>query len=604
VVDSSTDRLLSGLTEAQRQAVTCEARTLCVVAGAGSGKTTVLTRRVAWHVRTGAAEPDHVLVVTFTRKAAVELRQRLRVLGVGPGITAATFHAAAFAQLRRHWADRGQTAPAVLADPERLVGRVLEEEGLHDQALVPLVCAEISWASARGLGPAQYLHQADSNHRRTGLGAEQMAAVLERYDAEKRRRRVVDLDDLVVRAAELLEGDPAAAVAVRWQVQHLFVDEFQDVNPAQWRLLEAWRHGRPDLCVVGDPRQAVYAWNGSDPSLLARLPSLVPDVVTVRLEENHRSSPQIVAAAAALLAVEGGDGSAVPEAVGDDDVPPVVWGFEDEESEADAVARWLRGTRRPGHPWAHHAVLARTHARLEPVAAALERAAIPYRHAGNRGRPPAVRVVLRALRALGSSVPARSALVEAVAELRASSRADGLGLDLDPAATHLGRLVDEHAVDDPRPTVGSFLAWLAANRGAADLAEGALGDSHGEGANPSGGDSGSDAVTLATFHQAKGLEWPAVAVIGVEDGTVPIVYATSTDALAEERRLLYVAVTRAESLLWCSWAAASTTKEGRRRRPSPLLAPLRAAVAHHGPVQPEVALARLGDLRARLAAAG
>jgi DNA helicase-2/ATP-dependent DNA helicase PcrA len=617
MVDRSTERLLAGLTDPQRLAVTSEAGSLAVVAGAGSGKTTVLTRRVAWRVHSGSADPVHVLVVTFTRKAAVELRQRLWALGVGAGVTAATFHAAAFAQLRRHWADRGQPPPAVLADPARLLSRLLDETGVGDPGLVPAVRAELSWARARGLGPEQYAEHAGRTRRSTALPVEQLAQVLERYDAEKRRRRVVDLDDLVLRCTELLEADPAAAAAVRWQVQHVFVDEFQDVNPAQWRLVEAWRHGRDDLCVVGDPRQAIYAWNGSDPALLARLPALVPGIVTVRLDDNHRSSPQIVAAAGALLSADGADARTLPQAVRDDGEPPVLWGFDDEEAEADALARWLRSTRRPGHPWAHQAVLARTHARLEPVAAALDRAGIPYVHAGSRGQPAALRAVLAELRSARSSGPVRSALVEALGQLAEAHRDDATRpperVTLDRVAAQLGRLVDEHAVDEPRPTVGSFLAWLAANRGATDLDPGPLRGAGSQAAGTSdtaagpdeGGTEACDAVTLATFHQAKGLEWPTVAVVGLEEGTVPIVHATSSETLAEERRLLYVAVTRAESRLWCSWAAVSSSTRGaRRRRPSPLLGPLRAVLAEQAPLQPDAALARLGALRERLAAAG
>ena len=605
MVEPSTDRLLAGLTEAQRRAVTSDAGTLAVVAGAGSGKTTVLTRRIAWRARTGAADPGHVLVVTFTRKAALELRRRLGSLGVGAGVTAATFHAAAFAQLRRHWADRGQPAPAVLSDPDRLVRRVLEEEGLDEPLLVPVVRAELSWARARGLGPADYARATDGARRTAALPARQVATLLDRYDAEKRRRRVIDLDDLVLRCAELLEKDSGAAAAVRWKFQHLFVDEFQDVNPAQWRLVEAWRGGRPDLCVVGDPRQAIYAWNGSDPSLLARLPALVPGMVTVELEENHRSSPQIVAAASALLSADGNGEANLPVAVMDDGVPPCVWGFDDDGREADAVGRWLRSARRPGHPWAHQAVLARTHARLEPVAAALERAGIPFRHAGRRGRPPALRAVLQELRSAGSSVPVRSALVEVLAELAESSDAASTGLGLDRAGRQLVELVDEHAQDEPRPTVASFLAWLAANRGATDVDQGSVGLPDADGLVTGDGRAGTgDAVTLATFHQAKGLEWPTVAVVGLEDGTVPIAYAKGTAALAEERRLLYVAVTRAESLLWCSWAAKSGAAAGRVRRASPLLGPLRAVAGEHAPLPPAAALVRLGNLRERLAATG
>jgi DNA helicase-2/ATP-dependent DNA helicase PcrA len=408
---------------------------------------------------------------------------------------------------------------------------------------------------------------------------------------ETRRRGVVDLDDLLAAAAELLEAAGPAAEAARWRVRHLFVDEFQDVNPAQWRLLEAWRGGRDDLCVVGDPRQAIYAWNGSDPTLLRRLPDLVPGAAVVELDANHRSTPQIVAAASAVLpaaaggaAEEGGRGATgvagagwAPPAMGDDGPAPVLGGFEDEGAEAAAVCRWLRGVRRPDQPWRHLAVLARTNARLEPVAEALEAAGIPVRRAGTGGRAPALGELVRRLRRLPRHQGLRTGLVDLAGE-EVPDGEDALAL--------LGRLAEDCAADVPGPSVGGFLDWLAASR-MAHLDEG-----------------GRDGVELATFHRAKGLQWPAVAVVGLETGTVPLAFATSPGAEAEERRLLYVALSRAERHLSCSWASRSAATPDRLRGPSPYLEGVRAACAHAEPLDSGVALVRLADLRHRLAASG
>lgn len=592
--------LLAGLSPAQLEAVTSDAAVLCVVAGAGSGKTTVLTRRIAWRSATGAMDPEHGLVVTFTRKAGGELRRRLRRVGVG-GIWAGTFHAAAYAQLRQHWSETGRRAPSVISDGRRVMRDVLEGESgragigteptVVDAAAVDAVLAEAAWARARMIDPADYPASAQAAGRRSGLPLEQIAHFLRRFREEKQRRSVLDVDDLVGECTRILEHDAAMAAAIRWRFRHLFVDEFQDVNPAQWALLSQWRGGRDDLCVVGDPRQAVYAWNGSDPSLLGRLPSLLPGCTTLELDENRRSSPQIVAAATAVLAdgdapsgsVAGSAASACEDAP--DGPVPVVTGFEDEPSEAAAVARWLRRTRRPGHPWHRHAVLARTNARLDTVAEGLRLAGIPVRRARRDAGAGATADVAGLLRGLDRDLPLRAAIVDALAE------ADGPGAPGDELAERLERLAEEYASDggdDVRgPTVGGFLSWLTTVAGTADEQPTA------------------DGVELATFHRAKGLEWSAVAVVGVEDGMVPIVHATTAAGRAEERRLFYVALTRAERDLWCSWAARTGGPgAGRDRRPSPFVEAVRNAVSAVGPTGSELAVGHIAELRGRLTAAG
>jgi DNA helicase-2/ATP-dependent DNA helicase PcrA len=560
------ERLLAGLTASQRAAVTSEAGLLAVIAGAGSGKTTVLTRRIAWRVAQGSADPEHLLVVTFTRKAAGELRSRLGRLGTPGSIRAGTFHATAYAELRRHWADTGRRAPGLVPDPRPLLRELAGQVGDLPAGVAAGLPAELAWARARMLGGDGYVSAAVAERRLGPVAAERVGSVLARYEQEKRRRRLIDLDDLIEQFAALLEAGGLAAEAVRWRLRHLFVDEFQDVNPAQWRLLEALRNGRPDLCVVGDPRQAVYAWNGADPTLLGRLPELLPGIATVALDENHRCAPEIVRAAAAVL------GTPCPTTRRPPGDEPVLCGFDTEEAEAAGVARWARLTRRPGRPWRHLAVLARTNARLEPVAEALRRAGIPYRLAGSRRPSGDVAEALQALSALPRRAPLRSALVEV---------ADG---------DELLDLADEHAADEPTPTVGTFLSWLSVERGAGDVEPGVPADE--------------DAVTLATFHRAKGLEWPAVAVVGLEQGMVPIAYAQTAVARAEERRLLYVAMTRAEESLWCSWAASDASTTRSRRGASPFLDPVRRALAESArPAMagPE-AVDRVAELRARLPA--
>jgi len=581
--------LLAGLTEAQRRAVTCDDLPLCVLAGAGSGKTTVLARRVARRVLDGSAAAERTLVVTFTRKAAGELRDRLGRLGVPGRVSAGTFHAVALAQLRRHWADRGVRPAVLIDDPSRLVQAALGPAPAGT-GNVAAVLAELHWAQVRMLGPDRYASAAAAAGRAAppGLTHHEVAEAFDRYVVEKDKRGVIDLDDLVTRCAIVLEDDPEAAAAQRWRIRHVFVDEFQDVNPAQWRLLMAWLGDGRDLFVVGDPRQAIYSWNGADPTLLDRLPVLLAGTAVLHLDDNHRSTPQVVSAARAVLGGHPGRASRP------DGPWPVIEGFDDDDSEAAAVGRWLRRTHRPGHPWSHLAVLARTNARLEPVARALSAAGIPVRLTGST-TATRWRGVLAELRRLPDGRPLRSALAEMVMS-RESQRLDDPGrLGGPPAPTApgalppaLARLADEHALESPDATVGEFLEWLAAG----GEGEGAL--------DPV------DGVELSTFHRAKGLEWPAVAVVGLEDGMVPIAYAVTPDAEAEERRLLYVALTRAEDELWCSWAR--TRRAGDRTwrcRPSPLLAAVEEASNADRPSgDPRLLASRVASLRARLPDAG
>jgi DNA helicase-2/ATP-dependent DNA helicase PcrA len=573
VAGDQSSALLRGLTEVQREAVLSEAAPLSVLAGAGSGKTTVLTRRVARRLFDGSAEAEHTLVVTFTRKASHELRSRLGRLQVPGPVWAGTFHAAAFAQLRRHWADTGVRPPGVIDDPRRLVRQVLPTESQTAET-VGAVVAEIQWAQARLVVPETYAGAARAEGRRTAVPVELVAEGYGRYEEAKRKHGVIDLNDLLTRCADILHGDTAVAAAARWKIRHLFVDEFQDVNPAQWRLLSAWLQGRTDLFAVGDPRQAVYGWNGADPSLLSRLPELLPGTTVLRLDANHRSSPQVIAAARAVL----DDGGGEPVDGGRPDGPvPMVGGYDDDTTEAVAVSRWLRAMHRPGRPWSHLAVLARTNARLEPVADALRRAGIPYRLGPAVRTGSELRAGITALRALPRDRRLRSGLADL---------SEG-GL---PAA--LRALADEHALEDPNPTVGGFLAWLAATVGEAAAAE---------------FDPEADSVELSTFHRAKGLEWPAVALIGLEEGLVPISYAVTPAARAEERRLLYVAITRAEEHLWCSWAG--QRESGGRSwscRPSPMLAAIASAGTTGGAPTPVAAVfaGQIASLRRLLPAAG
>ena len=558
------ESLLHGLNPAQREAVTSEAAPLCILAGAGSGKTRALTRRIAWRVQTGSADPRHVLALTFTRRAAGELGARLAQLGVRDQVAAGTFHSLAYAQLRRRWAERGERPPALLDRKVRLIVPLLPRRSASGPGARWVqpgdVASEIEWAKARMVAPADYEIEAAAAGRRPPLPAPAIAGIYRRYEDEKRRRALVDFDDLLLACADAIESDPEFAATQRWRFRHLFVDEFQDVNPAQFRLLEAWRSGRADLCVVGDPNQAIYAWNGADPTILTGFPTRYRGASVVHLDDNYRSTPQVLAVANVVVG-----GRHRLRAHEPDGPLPTVTSFPTDREEAVGVARAVRRHHGAGRPWSDHAVLTRTHAQLVLFEEALRAARIPFRVRGSARflSQPEVRDALGQLKRLPPATPLADALPDL---LDMAHEAQAVANDGEPAERvanleSLARLAREHLAAEPGAAVAGFLSWLVA----------AL-----RGDEP---DTGADAVELATLHAAKGLEWPVVFVAGLEQGLIPIGHAETPEARAEERRLLYVGLTRARRELHCSWAEKRTF--GARtmsRTPSPYLERIEAAV--------------------------
>ena len=521
------------LTVTQREAIESDKPLLCVVAGAGAGKTRVLTLRVARRVRDGSIEPDRTLVTTFSRKAADELRTRLYSLGVS-GVKAGTFHRTALGLLREHRELRGRPLPQLLPDRRRLLAEVTTGDARRTRALD----GEIGWAKARLVSPEQYEAEARRHRRRSGISPEQVAEAFSRYETERARRRLLDFDDLIVSCADALAGDSEFADSIRWRTRHLFVDEMQDVNPAQFRLLTAMLADEPDLFVVGDPNQSVYGFNGADPTLLNRLPDILRGTAVIRLDENHRCTPQVVAVATAVLREGGAFGAAgevvLPRTTRVDGPVPKIVSHATNEDEAAWVADRVKMSRAPGRQWSSIAVLTRTNAQLAVVQAALDAARVPNLIAGSDLGP--------------------------ASDLRG-----------DP-----GRRGPEEDHDE-------------SNR------QEAQGDR--------------DRVVLTTFHRAKGLQWPTVIVLGLGAGLMPIASAQTPAAIDEERRLLYVALTRSEEELWCSWFERSGDDAGSSTRtdrgPSPWLAAIERSIIElekeAAPTEAEEVSRRVAELRRRLA---
>lgn len=527
--------LLDGLTDQQRDAVTTAADPLCIIAGAGSGKTRVLTRRIAWHATEGSIDPRRVLALTFTRRAAAELRRRTRRLGLREDVAAGTFHAAALATLRRYWDHTGRRHPTLV---ERRIAFLAKAHPRLDRAVLADLDAEIGWARARLITPESYGDAAAAARRRPPRSASFVATAYADYQDAKRERRVIDFDDVLALCHGTLQRETGFAEAQRWRHRHLFVDEFQDVNPLQFAVLQAMLGPESTLVVVGDPHQAIYGWNGAEPDFLTHIDDHLPGIAVVHLRTNFRSTPEILAAASRVLDVE-----AQPAARFRGDPPTVTaCGVDDEPT---TVARAVRARRKPGAPWRHQAVLVRTNAQLPALRQALETAGIPTRSRGDGAllrRPEVIDVLDR--------WPRTAALSSVLTDER-GEHADALAGERAAMVDAFLQLARDHLVLEPDSTVDEFVTSLR----------------HDDRVGTAG-----DAVELATFHSAKGLEWPIVHIAGLEDGMVPIAFARTAAARDEERRLLYVAVTRAERELHATWSTERRVGDTvQQRAPSPWL---------------------------------
>ncbi len=573
------DALIADLDADQRDAVTSESHLVAVIAGAGSGKTRVLTRRIAHRIAIGTAQPQHTLALTFTREAAGELRRRLTRLGLRDRVEAGTFHSVMLGILKQRWEDTDQRPRTVVPDRRRVVGDALDA---GQRRGIEGFVAEIDWAAARGIRADAYGQLARRAQRRPTAGVERCAEVFIAYEALKRRRGIIDFDDVLALVARDLERDEQFAETVRWRFRHLLVDEAQDLNPLQHRLVDLLRRGRDDLFLVGDPAQAIYAFNGADPSLLIDVETRFPGVEIIRLPVNHRCTPQIVRAGLhvlttsdqpADLASNRGDGPAVEHIVG-----------ADEEAEAAHVAGHIARVDANLVRGGEVAVLARTNAQLVTFEQAIKKHGIPVRRSATAAGSP-LHAAVRQVAALGSPSQLRAwahDTLEAVDALHAvrAERADALQRATDRETARADRAVDEleaerrvaaavldYLRDQARGDGAGFRSWVAMT-------------------NPFD-EPGDGGVELLTFHAAKGREWHTVYVTGVETSLVPHKSATTAATRAEEARLLYVATTRATDRLVL---ARAQRRKGYARAISPFIADL--DVTEPEPRPPPAALRR------------
>jgi DNA helicase-2/ATP-dependent DNA helicase PcrA len=555
--------LTHDLNPAQREAVETTVGPLCILAGAGTGKTRVISRRVAYAIATGAVHPGHVLVVTFTDKAATEMRERLAALGF-PGVQAQTFHAAAFRQLRYFWSRLSDTRlPDVLDSKVPLLVPLQRSlPGGYKFTAVKDLADELEWAKARRLDPSSYQATVEAMGRTPPIPGDLFAGVFRRYERAKERAGRIDFEDMLVRMLEGFETREDVAEEFRGQYRWFSVDEYQDTNPLQQALLEMWLGERQELAVVGDEDQTIYTFTGATSEYLTGFTRRFPQARVVRLEDNYRSTPEVLAMANRLLASTPGRAQGRGKrlvATRPSGPEPTVAAFEDAERELKALVGEVGRLAGLGVDLDEVAVLVRTNAQTPPIEEALGAIGVRYQV---RGQLFFRRTeVLRALGVLRSRT-ARSAgggLVDALEGIwferfgfRRDEEPDGEEARQRHASlvTLLG--IAERLGDGAG--VGEFLEEVG--RRAAQEAEGVGGG-----------------VNLLTYHRAKGLEFDAVLLPALEDGLLPIRQASTPAEVAEERRLLYVGLTRARVHLWLSWAARRAGPSGREqpRRPSRFL---------------------------------
>jgi DNA helicase II / ATP-dependent DNA helicase PcrA len=606
------EALLADLDAEQQEVALAPPGPVCVLAGAGTGKTRAVAHRIAYLAATARADPGRILAVTFTTRAAGELRGRLRQLGqrvpdacLGK-VQARTFHSAALRQLTHFWPSTiGGPAPRVLESKIGLAAEAARRLRIS-AGLAELrdAAGEIEWAKVTQVRPADYAAAAAKAGRNPPLDGQAVGRIYASYEELRTERHLVDFESVLELTAAMLAESRAAAQAVHARYACFVVDEYQDVNPLQKLLLNAWLGGRDNICVVGDPRQTIYSFTGATPAYLTGFPAEFPAAPVIRLVRNYRSTPQVVTLANTIAAAAAADhrasearvngrahpgaatvggggagGAAGPAALvaqRPSGPAPQLTEYSDEPAEAAAVTRQIQTLIAAGVPAAEIAVLVRVNAQTQGLEQALAQAGVPFQLRG------------------AERFFDRDEVRQAVALLRAASRS--AATPDDPAAEVRPILASIGLTPQPPGGRGTArerwesleaLAQLAADFFAASPAAGlaelaaelAVRGSLGHAPAMAG-------VTLASLHSAKGLEWRVVFLPGLTDGNVPIVYAQTDEAIEEERRLLYVGVTRARERLYLSWALARVAGGRRSRAPSRFLAGLLTARPERGSSAP------------------
>jgi DNA helicase-2/ATP-dependent DNA helicase PcrA len=555
--------LLEGLDPEQREVATSLEGPVRVLAGAGTGKTRAITHRVAYGVASGAMAATEVLAVTFTTRAAGELRHRLATLGA-PGVQARTFHSAALRQARYFWPQVfGGELPELIASKIPLLAEAVRRHGVSaDQAKLKDLASEIEWAKVSNVTPETYAELAVRAGRAIDIGTPaEVAKLFDAYEDVKRDRHRMDMEDALLYAAAVLDDDERVAATVRRQYQWLVVDEFQDVSPLQFRLLQLWLGGRDQVCVVGDPAQTIYTFAGASDQFLRNFPRTFPGTTSVTLLRNYRSTPEVIVVANSVMAGQHGTGAVKLKAQRASGAPVELRVFADEEEEAATIAGQIVEAVAAGSDADEIAVLARLNVQLDAVVDALRERGVSFTRPGQA--TAAERAAGRqAMGLLRGAVVGRDSLsgnlVRDVSDVIAT-----IGWSDEPPQGHEARrrwdtlqavvvAAERFVHAHPDADLATFVAERQRSLDAGEAATG-------------GG------VTLTTLHAAKGLEWGTVFVIGAHEGNMPFVYRDTATDHDEERRLFYVAVTRAKDAVQISWSRARSPGGRASRRQSRFL---------------------------------
>jgi len=550
LVNVRADEILAALDNEQRAVALATRGPVCVIAGAGTGKTRAITHRIAYASAIGAMDPTKILAITFTARAAGEMRTRLRGLGV-PTVAARTIHAAALKQLLFFWPSVfGGRTPDLLTSKTGFLGEAINRAGLqgtiniNSRDTLRDIANEIEWAKVSQIGPTDYLTELDNRAAKPRVNAEQVAQVYTAYESIKRQELAMDFEDVLLLTTAMLEEEREVRERVQDQYRYLTVDEYQDISPLQQRLINAWLGNRQEICVVGDPAQTIYSFAGATSSFLTTFTSRFPDAEVIRLTSGYRSTPEITFAANSLLrsATMGQE----LNAQNDHGDKPAVLAYNDESSEIAGIVADMTALLSSGVPAQEIAVLARTNAQLNSLERAMNGAKLPYqvRSTERFFDRPDVKEFLKGVRT-ASVIPTEG--INWLDELRTLAQPFLTGQSIDGIAglLHLARELDEDTNFTPK-TLRSYLREV---------------EDRVQQNNPPT----MPVITLATLHAAKGLEWERVFLMGANVGLLPLEtngFTLDARMIEEERRLFYVGMTRAKRELRISY----------RGKPSPFLA--------------------------------
>jgi DNA helicase II / ATP-dependent DNA helicase PcrA len=550
LVNVRAEEILAALDDEQRAVALATRGPVCVIAGAGTGKTRAITHRIAYAAAIGAMDPQRILAITFTARAAGEMRTRLRSLGV-PTVAARTIHAAALKQLLFFWPSVfGGRTPDLLTSKTGFLGEAINRAGLqgtiniNSRDTLRDIANEIEWAKVSQIGPTDYLTELDNRAAKPRVNAEQVAQVYTAYESIKRQELAMDFEDVLLLTTAMLEEEREVRERVQDQYRYFTVDEYQDISPLQQRLINAWLGNRQEICVVGDPAQTIYSFAGATSSFLTTFTSRFPDAEVIRLTSGYRSTPEITFAANSLLrsATMGQE----LNAQNDHGDKPEVLAYNDESSEIAGIVADLTALLSSGVPAQEIAVLARTNSQLNSLERAMNGAKLPYqvRSTERFFDRPDVKEFLKGVRT-ASVIPTEG--INWLDELRTLAQPFLTGQSIDGIAglLHLARELDEDTNFSPK-TLRSYLREV---------------EDRVQQNNPPT----MPVITLATLHAAKGLEWERVFLMGANVGLLPLEtngFTLDARMIEEERRLFYVGMTRAKRELRISY----------RGKPSPFLA--------------------------------